>query len=179
MVSREQELIELGNQIAEQLNSLPDDGQARQVTITQSGDGTIVLGSQVIINPPHEREVPINERPTAWLHEVIDDNKRQINAARLRKWLSLPSISLVVTMLVLGGYLIMITLPVITNRNSGFFIEGLAFVMQEPLYLVIFSIAMSLFGYWFSRVRKIEDRIIAESQEVIEYISTIIKRRKK
>ncbi|TQI78721.1 hypothetical protein FHU10_1238 [Serratia fonticola] len=178
MVSREQELNELSNQIAEQLNSLPDDGQARQVTVTQSGDGTIILGSQVIINQPQEREIPINQRPTAWLREVIEDNKKQISAARLRKWLSLPSIFLVLTMLVLGIYFITIILPVMTHRNANFFIEGVAFVMQEPLYLAAFPISMSLFGYWFSRVRKVEDRIIAESQEAIEYISTIIKRRK-
>lgn len=174
MDNRERELYELSNQIAEQLSSLPDDGHPRQITVTQTGDGTVVMGSQVIINPPAEREIPVHDRPTSWLKDVIIENKRQINAARTRKWFSTPSILM---MLVFAFIFVMVGMFLLT-KDATLILQSVGVVIQEPTYTIGFATTFCLLAIWFERVRRLEDIIIAESQETIEYINTILRRRK-
>ena len=177
MDNREQELFELSNQIAEKLSALPDDGNPRQITVTQTGDGTVVLGSQVIINPPMPRDIPDHERPTAWLREAMTENKRQINAARGRKWLSVPSVVIHLVLLGFALYVAFAILSALTHRDFTLLLQSAEVVAKQPVYIATFGVALSLFGFWHARIRKVEDRIIAESQANIEYISTILKRR--
>ncbi|CAI0906324.1 hypothetical protein [Serratia ficaria] len=178
MDNRERELYELSNQIAEKLSSLPNDGSPRQITVTQSGDGTVVMGSQVIINPPAARDIPVHERPVTWLRDVIKENKRQINEARFRKWFSIPSIIIHSAMLMFLVFVGSIVLPVLIHRDASLFTQSVGAVIQQPAYMMIFCVAIGLLAVWFGRVSKVEDRIISESKGNIEYISTILKRRK-
>lgn len=178
MDKRERELYELGNQVAAELSSLPDDGFPRQVTITQSGDGTIVMGDQVIINPLPKPELSIYDRPTSYLRDAIANNKRQISAARSRKWLSIPSIVINLTLLIIFIFVAVVVISFFSGRDTTILLLGAKAMSQDPVYLIVFASVFCLFGVWYSRISKLEDRIIAESQEAIEHLSTILKRRK-
>ncbi|MFK3706735.1 hypothetical protein ACI2JR_17635 [Klebsiella sp. NPDC088457] len=181
MDSRDRELYELSSQIAEKLSGLPDDGKPKTITVTQSGDGTIVLGSQVIINPPSKndarREIPIQEQSNSWLLSAIRENKHHISAARRRKWLSLPTISFVFVVLVLILYALTFLLGLMHSQSSEFIVPFFEMLTGNPIFLAVFSAILALLGFWMDRNRKIEDRIIAESSETIQLLTSILRRR--
>ncbi|WP_368762666.1 hypothetical protein [Klebsiella michiganensis] len=181
MDNRERELYELSSQIAEKLTGLPDDGQSRSITVTQSGDGTIVLGSQVIINTPVKkdsyREIPIQERPNSWILSAIKENKSDISAARRRKWFGLPTILFSLTLISLTLYFINLGMSMLQSRTIQISDSLIMQVMDNPIYLTAFAVTFGLLGFWMDRARKIEDRIIAESSEAIASLTSILRRR--
>lgn len=178
-MSENKTIENLANQIASTLESLPNDGKERQMTITIGGNnqGTVVMGPSITINPPPESPRKPQDMSTHELQNLKDNWKMEVRSAFRRKWFSAPvliGITLLITLL--GMLLWQISelsigdLGSIASQNKG------TNIITVPI-LIGFALLFLASVSWFERVRKIEDRLIKENKEQIESINVLLRRR--
>ncbi|WP_140921062.1 hypothetical protein [Limnobaculum xujianqingii] len=178
-MSGNQNIEDLANQIASTLESLPNDGKERQMTITIGGNnhGTVVMGSNITINPPPERVREPQDMSTSELQQLRENWQVEVRSAFWRKWFNTPSLIVFALLIAMLG---MILWPI-----SEFSARGIASALLQnnetniltfPVVIGFASLLLAS-GIWFDRVRKVEDRLIKENKEQIDNINVILRRR--
>ncbi|MFE8103583.1 hypothetical protein RBA71_19150 [Brenneria goodwinii] len=173
MDRREEELHTLAEQVIDSLKQLPQDGQERQITISVGGNnpGSIHVGSVVNINHAPKYPPELYEMDDCVLQQIKRELVSKRDESKRRSYIN------VISFLFFG----LILLAFIFILWNIFLIYG------EPHWLSIIRNTPFTFFGWVSlviiaiksmdKIRKIESRILNESQNTVDAIDVIFRKR--
>lgn len=164
---KDDDLMRLADKLAKEIEALPDDGKERSISITVGGSnsGNISLGgTQIVVNP--------QERKRAWADLTLSELKAELAywQAHWRSgwrgyWLNIPCLLLSAGILLMAAGLLsgwLLTVP----------FENMPYVLAPTVVL------MAILSTWVMRIRRVEGRLMQESQEYIDTIEAELRRRR-
>lgn len=164
---KDDDLMTLAEKLAKEIEALPNDGKERSLSVTVGGNnsGNISLGGTQIVFSPQEKQRTWADLNTSELRAELVHWKAQRWSGWRGYWLNAPCVLLMI------GIALMVT-----GVLSGWLLSLPHTTL--PYVLAPTVILMAILSTWMMRIRRIEGRLMQDSQTYIDTIEAELRRRR-
>jgi len=164
---KEDDLQRLSEMLGKEIDALPKDGKERSISITVGGNnsGNISLGGTQIVLHPQERKRTWGDLAVSELLNHLDHWKAQWWSGWRGFWLNAPCLLL----------MLMLVLMVVGLLSGWLWSLG---PQTMPYVLAPMIVLMAILSTWMMRIRRVEGRLMKDSQAYIDTIEAELRRRR-
>lgn len=162
-------LDELAEKISELVNTLPNDGEERQISVTIGGDnhGNITFGNHITINTASAPQKEERALTDVELRSLEANARREQRAAFMRSYFNLPL-----------ALMVMVSIAVITSLVSGYLWAIVSMTSHPWTVPAIFAAVFLPLAFWARRIIELEQPILQEAKATLEYARQMRHRRR-
>lgn len=164
---KDDDLMTFAGQLAKEIEALPKDGKEHSLSITVGGNnsGNISLGGTQIVFSPQEKQRSWADLSDSELRSELVHWKTQWWSGWRGYWLNAPCLLLMVG-------LVFMAIGLLSGWLFNLSQTKLPYVMA-PLIIL-----MAILTTWMMRVRRVEGRLMQDSQTYIDAIEAELRRRR-
>ncbi|WP_312466981.1 hypothetical protein [Stutzerimonas nitrititolerans] len=165
---KDDDLMALAEKLGKEIEAMPKDGKERSISITVGGNNTgniSVGGTQIVFNP-REQQRSWADLDLAELRAHLAHWKAQWWSGWRGFWLNMPCLMLIAGLMLLGAGLLTGWLLTLSPQTM-------------PYVLAPSIILMAILSTWMMRIRRVEGRLMVDSQAYIDAIEMELRRRRR